>query len=91
MVDSFSSFSESMTMTARVLIGSVLQTTGALRAVSGTELRGIQPDPSIPPFGPYANTAVYQMTVHGDTSGDTLSFTFSTGTGPACGLLYDRS
>ena len=68
-----------MSLTALVSIGGVQQSSGTLLAYVGTELRGLQSTPSVPPFGPYSGTSVYQTLLYADSSGETVSFEFIAG------------
>ena len=65
-----------MTLSAVVSLSGVVQPSGTLVAVVGTVVRGLQDTPSTPPFGPYADKAVYQITTYADNDGDTIGFEF---------------
>ena len=58
---------------------------GALIAFVGTttnyEIRGMQNTPSNPPFGPYAGTALFQITIYANNAGDSIGFAFSDSAG----------
>jgi len=69
-------FAESMTLSALVSLSGVHQTAGTLACFVGTEVRGLQATPMTAPFGPYAGTAFFHMTMYSDTNGDKLQFKF---------------
>ena len=70
-----------MVMTALVTLSGVAQSSGALTALVGTEVRGAQDTPSLPPFGPYAGQAVFQITLYAEAGGETVAFVFYTSSG----------
>ena len=74
-------FSNSMTVTALVALSGVEQSSGTLSAFVGTEVRGVQDTPSTPPFGAYAGRSMFQVTLYAESSGETMSFKFFTGSG----------
>ena len=67
-----------MSLTALVTIGGVVQSSGTLTAFAADEVRGVQDTASSPPFGPYAGTAMFQITMYGEADGDELTFQFQT-------------
>jgi len=79
----YTTFPDTLTMTALVTIGGVRQEAGALIAVIGEEVRGMQEGPLTPPFGPYNGVALYQMTVYADGDGEKMSFWFESSAGTA--------
>ena len=70
-----------MALSALVMVGGVQQSSGVLTALVGTQIRGVQDTPATPPFGPYVGTAVFQVSIFGDSDGELLSFQFYTGGG----------
>jgi hypothetical protein len=68
-----------MSLTAAVTLSGVEQSTGTLVAFAGTEVRGMQDSVTSPAFGPYAEKALYQVTVYADTDGELLNFQFHVG------------
>ena len=48
-------------------------------AYVGTAVRGVQGTTSMPPFGPYAGKAMFQITIYANGDGETLSFTYQIG------------
>jgi len=71
-------FVDSMTITALVNIDGLDQAAGTLAAFVGDEVRGLQPQPSMAPFGPHAGKPLYSMTVYVN-AGETASFRFHDG------------
>ena len=78
-LQSFTQFSNSMTVTALVSLGGAVQASGALAAYVGTEMRGLQGTASAPPFGPYAGVFLFQITLYAEAGGDVLGFRFVLG------------
>ena len=72
-------YANTMVMSALVTLGGVEQASGVLTAFAGTDVRGLQDTPSIPPFGPYVGKAIFQITLYADVAGEMMSFTFFTG------------
>ena len=81
-----SKFSDTMTMTAAVVIGGTLAGTGKLRSYVGDELRGDQANPSSPPFGAYKGKSLYQITMYANMGGETVRFTFEDSSGTLTNL-----
>ena len=71
-----------MAMTALVTLSGFDQSSGTLTAYVGTEVRGVQETSATAPFGPYVGKPTFQILIFGDVDGETLSFTFTTGTPP---------
>jgi len=74
-VDS-SAFSDTMTVSAYVSIDELYQGDGMLGAFVGNEVRGVQENPTVPPFGPYAGKSIYQITVYANSGGESINFKF---------------
>ena len=53
------------------------QLSGELSAFVGTHMRGRQATASTPPFGPYAGSTMFQMTIGADVAGETVIFKFA--------------
>ncbi|MFL2912195.1 MAG: SUMF1/EgtB/PvdO family nonheme iron enzyme [Opitutales bacterium] len=70
-------FSTNMSMTVHVSIDGSNQSSGSIAAFSSTEIRGLEATSSTAPFGDYAGQSIYCLMVHGDSSGDILSFKWS--------------
>ena len=70
-------FSNNMSMTVHVSIDGSNQSSGSIAAFSGSEIRGLEATSSTAPFGDYAGQSIYSLMVHGDSSGDILSFKWS--------------
>ena len=75
-------------MTALIQIDGANITSGTLVAYNASgAVRGVQNSTTVPPFGAYNGTAMFQITLYGDTSGDVLSFKhFPAGGGAATTL-----
>ena len=74
-------FAHTMSMTTLVSRqGGVAFSSGQLSAFAGVQLRGVQASESLAPFGPYASTALFQITLYGSDNGDVLTFNFFDGT-----------
>ena len=68
-------FAETMTLTAIVTVGGARQSSGVLAAFVGTDVRGVQARPLLPPFGPHAGQPMFQLTLYGkDGEGFTFQF-----------------
>ena len=76
-----------MVMTALVSLSGVAQSSGVLVALVGTEVRGSQDSPSLPPFGPYAGQSLFQITLYADEGGETVDFQFYTSSGATVPLV----
>ena len=72
-------FPDTMTLSAVVTIGGATQASGTLGAFVGAQVRGVQSTPSVPTFGPYASTSIYQLTIYASSIGEALSFLFHDG------------
>ena len=73
----FSTFEQTMTMTASVTIGAVLQRKGALAAFAGDAIRGVQASSTAPWFGPHTNKPLFLVTIYGQADGETITFKFA--------------
>lgn len=73
-------FSNSMTLSALV-DAEAARAPGTLAAFAGTEVRGVQDVPSVPPFGPMKGKPIYQITIYGDTGGEDITFEFQSADG----------
>jgi len=69
-----SKFQSTHTSTSAVFVNGVLQTSGTLVAMAGTEIRGYRSIQAVPPFAAHPYLAL--MTIYADTAGETLSFKF---------------
>jgi hypothetical protein len=72
-------FTNSMSITALVQLDGVQMSSGTLMALVGTETRGVEGTPSVPPFGPYTAVALYQMFIYAEQDGETVHFQFHKG------------
>ena len=76
-------YANTMTMSALVNVSGAVQTNGSLVAIEQTvdTIRGVQNIPSFPPFGTYADQAIFLITLYGEGghSNDTLRFVFVSG------------
>ena len=75
-----------MVLTALVSLDDVHQTSGVLIAKVGTEVRGVQETVSTPPFGPYADKPLFQITLYGESGGESIGFDFYTAGGATVAL-----
>jgi len=79
-------YSNTMTLTATVEVNGVEPPAGTLAAFvsNSQECRGVMAAPMVPPFGPFAGSSMYLITLYGDNSAEDLSFAFqpSDGTPP---------
>ena len=72
-------FSQSMSITALVRIGGVVQASGSLGAFVGTDVRGsTQSATPVPPgLGPYGGQQMFGMLIYANMQGETVSFKFA--------------
>ena len=65
-----------MTSSSLVTINNTIQSNGTLIALIGAQIRGKQNTPSIPPFGPCTDTAIFHITIYSDNEDPdpTISF-----------------
>ena len=70
-------YPNNMALSALVTVSGVVQANGTLVAMeeNSDTIRGVQNTPSFPPFGAYANQAIFQIMLYGTTT-DRLRFVF---------------
>ena len=66
-------------MTAVITIGGAVQSSGRVIAYVDQSVRGIQESTSNPPFGPYAGTQMYQITLYANVEDETITFSYEKG------------
>jgi len=75
-------YANNMTMSALVRVDGANATSGSLAAFVGSQIRGLNSSPTVVPMGAYQGQTIYSLVIYGDTSGQTLSFKWSSdGTG----------
>ena len=73
-------------MTAVVSVRGVVQLSGTLTALAGSQVRGVQGSTYTPPFGPYVGVGLFQITVYANSVGEEISFVFLSAGGEAVPL-----
>ena len=68
-----------MGLTALVKISGATQVGGRVIAYVGTSVSGMQEATSNPPFGPYAGTPMYQISLYANDDGETMTFSYEKG------------